>query len=192
MAAHALSSLACPTAKETISTSGCCFSIIWAILCPVSRASSILVPVGISTVIAISLLSDAGINSVLSVKALITTPNINMAKTVVTVVLLLVATFFTSREYPLSSLSSKGSTFLLYHLSNILIFLSLSALIIFALIIGVSVMAIISESEIMMVTIHPSCLNITPAKPPTIVIGKNTATMVSVDAMMESETSSVP
>ncbi len=50
----------------------------------------------------------------------------------------------------------------------------------------------ISERAMMIVTIHPSCLNITPAKPPTMVIGRNTAMMVSVEAITERETSSVP
>ncbi len=64
--------------------------------------------------------------------------------------------------------------------------------IIWALIIGVSVRDIINERDIMIVTIHPNCLNITPAKPPTMVIGKNTAIIVRVEAITESDTSSVP
>ncbi len=80
----------------------------------------------------------------------------------------------------------------MYHRSKRDNFLSLFPLIIFALIIGVNVSAMISESEMMMDTIHPSCLNITPAKPPTMVIGRNTAMMVSVEAITERDTSSVP
>ena len=57
---------------------------------------------------------------------------------------------------------------------------------------GVSVRAHIMEMVIIIVTIQPSCANITPAIPLTIVNGRNTAIMVSVEATIDSPTSFVP
>ena len=56
---------------------------------------------------------------------------------------------------------------------------------------GVSVRAAMVETELMMATIHPNCLKISPAIPPTMVRGMKTASRVSVEAMMEMETSLV-
>ena len=53
-------------------------------------------------------------------------------------------------------------------------------------------MAIINDNEIMMVTIQPNCSNKIPAKPVVIVMGRNTATIVRVEATIDNETSSVP
>ena len=59
-------------------------------------------------------------------------------------------------------------------------------------IIGTSVKAAVVETTMMMLTIQPSCLNITPAIPEIIVNGTNTQSIVSVEAITEIPTSEVP
>ena len=56
-------------------------------------------------------------------------------------------------------------------------------------IIGTKVKAPVVETIMMMDTIQPNCLNITPVVPLIIVKGRNTASMVKVEAMTESCTS---
>ena len=58
--------------------------------------------------------------------------------------------------------------------------------------IGTRVSAAVVDTIIMMLTIHPSWLNIIPAIPGTMVRGRNTQSIVNVDAMMEIPTSLVP
>ncbi len=96
IAAHALSSSAAPTVKEMISISGYFSFIRSAIRCPVSRATSMRVPVGISTVMAMVLLSDAGMNSVFNVTALITILTTKIRMITNRVALRLLATRWTS------------------------------------------------------------------------------------------------
>ena len=57
--------------------------------------------------------------------------------------------------------------------------------------VGVSVIAPMVDTAKMIVTIQPSCSNMIPAMPCTIVNGKNTAIVVSVDAITEMATSLV-
>ena len=56
-------------------------------------------------------------------------------------------------------------------------------------IMGTNVKAPIVETIMMMDTIQPNCLNITPVVPLIIVKGRNTANMVKVEAITESCTS---
>jgi len=56
---------------------------------------------------------------------------------------------------------------------------------------GVRVMAATVEVTTVMVTIQPNSLNMTPIMPPTMVRGKNTATITKVDRMTETQTSLV-
>lgn len=58
--------------------------------------------------------------------------------------------------------------------------------------IGVSVKAETVDTNIMAHIIQPNCLNSTPDIPVTIVSGKNTAIIVSVEATTEIATSFVP
>jgi len=62
---------------------------------------------------------------------------------------------------------------------------------IFKFSIGVSVIAANADALIVMVTIYPNCWNITPIIPETMVIGNNTATMVSTNTITISHTSLV-
>ena len=57
--------------------------------------------------------------------------------------------------------------------------------------IGTSVRAAVVETIMMMLTIQPSCLNMIPAMPLTIVSGRNTQSIVRVEAMTEMPTSEV-
>ena len=57
--------------------------------------------------------------------------------------------------------------------------------------IGVNVKAPTVETIMMILTIHPNCLNKIPAIPVTIVNGKNTANIVRVEAITEIATSFV-
>ena len=58
--------------------------------------------------------------------------------------------------------------------------------------IGTKVSAAVVDTIIMMLTIHPSWLNMIPAIPWTIVRGRNTQSIVRVEAMTEIPTSEVP
>ena len=58
--------------------------------------------------------------------------------------------------------------------------------------VGTRVSAAVVDTIIMMETIQPSCLNIMPAIPVIIVRGRNTHSMVSVDAITDIPTSAVP
>ena len=57
---------------------------------------------------------------------------------------------------------------------------------------GTRVRAAVVDTIMMMETIQPSCLNMTPAIPVIMVRGRNTHSMVSVDAITEIPTSAVP
>jgi len=57
---------------------------------------------------------------------------------------------------------------------------------------GTKVSAAATEMIMMMLTIHPSCWNMIPAMPLIIVRGRNTQSIVSVDAITEMPTSEVP
>ena len=59
-------------------------------------------------------------------------------------------------------------------------------------IIGINVSAAVVDTTIMIHIIQPSCLKSTPAIPLIIVRGKNTASIVSVEAITETATSFVP
>ena len=59
-------------------------------------------------------------------------------------------------------------------------------------IIGTRVSAAVVDTVIMIETIQPSCLNIIPIIPPTIVSGRKTQSIVRVEAMTEIPTSEVP
>ena len=59
-------------------------------------------------------------------------------------------------------------------------------------IIGTRVRAAVVETIIMMLTIQPNCLNIVPAIPVIIVRGRNTQSIVRVEAITEIATSGVP
>ena len=58
-------------------------------------------------------------------------------------------------------------------------------------IIGTKVRAPVVDTTMMMDTIQPNCLNITPVVPLIMVRGRNTANMVKVEAITESCTSCV-
>ena len=57
---------------------------------------------------------------------------------------------------------------------------------------GTRVSAATVDTIIMMETIQPSCLNMMPAMPEIMVRGRNTHSIVSVEAMTEIPTSAVP
>ena len=58
--------------------------------------------------------------------------------------------------------------------------------------IGTRVSAAVVEMIMMMLTIQPSCLNMIPAIPETMVRGRNTQSIVNVEAITEIPTSEVP
>ena len=58
--------------------------------------------------------------------------------------------------------------------------------------VGTRVRAAVVDTIMMMETIQPSCLNMIPAIPVIMVSGRNTHSMVSVDAITEIPTSAVP
>ena len=58
--------------------------------------------------------------------------------------------------------------------------------------IGTRVSAAVVEMIMMMLTIQPSCLNMIPAIPETMVRGRNTQSIVRVEAITEIPTSEVP
>ena len=115
-------------------------------------------------------------------------PNIPIAPTM-TVFLCLTAQL-RNLAYPSSNASNAFKIGEYNRLNNFPFLLSL--LIICDASIGVSVSAARIDRIIMMLTIQPNCLNSTPAIPVTMVRGRNTARIVSVEAITERPTSFVP
>ena len=154
------------------------------------RVTSCAVPIGNSILQEIRSESPRGKNSVLMPGASSSTVTTNMmAKAEITIALRPVAQWMTC-PYPLDIQLIKrftGPNTALYTRPCFSLGLSQREQSM-----GTRVRAAVVDTIIMMLTIHPSCLNIIPAMPLIIVSGRNTHSMVRVDAITEIPTSDVP